>query len=129
MLTFSTPLPLASVTLTRSGAGRLEPTVPTCPSPLSSASVVGASGVAVAVKGTEGSPENTALRVKLPTVGPSVHRVTAYPSTVVIALTGLTTPAPDGTTQVTVRPPTPLPLSSRSRTTSESGSWNPAGAV
>ena len=46
-----------------------------------------------------------------------------------MALTGLTTPAPEGTTQVTVRPPTPLPLSSVSRTTSESGSWKPAGAV
>src|SRR5512143_4073479 len=58
-----------------------------------------------------------------------VQRVTAYPCGVVTALTGSTDPSPLPTTQVTGRPPTPLPLGSTSRTTRESGSWNPAGAL
>ena len=58
-----------------------------------------------------------------------VHRVMANPFTSVTLLTGVTEPALAGTTQVTCRPPMPLPLSSRSRTTRSSATSNPPGAI
>ncbi len=58
-----------------------------------------------------------------------VQRVTANPCGVVTEFTGSTEPSPEPTTQVTARPPTPLSFWSTSCTTSESASWNPAGAL
>src|SRR4051794_41883087 len=58
-----------------------------------------------------------------------VQRVTAKPCGVVTELIGSTDPSPVLTTQVTARPPTAFPFWSTSCTTSESGNWNPAGAL
>ena len=58
--TFSTGLPLASVTLTRSGAGSWAPTLADWWSPLTSSILVGRSELAVPVNATGSTPENTA---------------------------------------------------------------------
>jgi hypothetical protein len=88
-------------------------------------SLVAAPAPAVATNWTEGSPENTALTSFEPAEAPRVHWVWANPVALVVEVTGLTDPAPVPTTQVIAFPPTPLPLSSSSRTTSESASGAP----
>ncbi len=50
------------------------------------------------------------------------------PCASVVLVSGVTDP-PSVTTQFTLRPGTPLPLASCTCTTTESVSWNPAGAV
>src|SRR5207248_2874332 len=92
-------------------------------------SLVASPAPAVAVKGTEGTPEKTALRRFEPAPGPSVHCVLARPFGLVLTVAGLTEPPPVATIQVIGFPPTPLPLASCSRTTSESASGAPAEPV
>src|SRR5689334_1200590 len=85
--------------------------------------------VPVAVNGTGGTPENTALRWFAPCPGPSVQLVWAIPVGLVVTFTGLTVPLPGVTSQLIALPPTPLPLSSTRRTVSESVSVAPACAL
>ena len=93
-------------------------------------SLVAVPAVGVAVNGTEGTPEKTALRrLEAVVLGPSVHCVLARPFGLVLTVTGLTEPPPVATTQVIGFPPTPLPLESSSRTTSESARGAPAAPL
>ena len=93
------------------------------------ASCVASPAWAVAVNGTDGTPENTALIRLDPVFGPKVHRGQASPVGLVVVVAGLAEPPPLPTTQLIALPPTPLPLSSTRRTTSESASCAPTAPV
>ncbi len=123
-----TVLPLASVMATRT-AGVIVAPAPVVTGSWVKASLVADPAWAVAVNGTEGTPENTAFRRLVTAAGPSVHWVLAKPLGLVVAVPGLTDPPPVPTTQLIALPPTPLPLSSTRRTVSESGSAAPAAPV
>src|SRR6266508_1547083 len=82
---------------------------------------------AVAVNGTDGTPEKTAFITLETALGPRVHRVQANPLGLVVVVAGLGEPPPVPTTQLIALPPTPFPLSSTRRTTRESARVAPTG--
>jgi hypothetical protein len=79
-------------------------------------SAAAAPGVAVAVKVTGVRPVRSASSVCGPAVVPRVHVVCASPAASVTARIGVVDPA-EGV-KVTVSPGMPLPMASRTRTTS-----------
>ena len=72
------------------------------------ASFVASPAAAVAVNGTDGTPEKTAFIRLEPAFGPSVQRVQANPLGLVVAVSGLGDPPPVPTTQLIALPPTPI---------------------
>src|SRR6266576_3718716 len=129
-----TGFPLPSVIKTSCGVASVVPTSPLRLSPENFAIVVAAPTVAVAVKVT-GLPDSwgdvVAVSVWVPAVAPSVQVVAAampLPS-VSTGVTGVTLPLPGAAANVTVTPPTGLPLMSRTTTDGAMVTAVPTGAV
>jgi len=112
-VTPATPLPKASVTFTAGRVLAAEPITPFCPSPANAMIAAAAPGVADALKVTLGRLPETAVTVCVSVLlFPSVHVVDTVPSAPVVAVAGLTEPAPPVTANSTGCPATPAPLAS-----------------
>src|SRR5207249_863033 len=132
-LTPPTGLPFASRTITDGSIATAVPAVADWLFPPLSAIELAAPVVPVAVKvtGLPVSPLAVAVSEFGPTVGPSVHDVTAaipFPP-VVTGVVGLTVPPPEATANVTLTPATGFPFASRTITDGSTATAVPAVAV
>jgi hypothetical protein len=120
----------ASTSWTRGCSANASPLVAVAEGWVTSVSLPAAPVVAVAVKttGEPGTPEAEATVLCSPAVGPSVRRIPARPSTPVPTAGAVTLP-PLSAVQETPKPSTGLPAASVARTTSDSASVVPTGAV
>ena len=120
-----TGFPNESVTLATMGNGKTAAAVSACASPLSTMSIAGAPGLAVALNVTGVSAPLDAVTSCAPAVVPSVHMVCASPAASVGTVASLTLPPPPVTAKSTFTPGTGFPNESVTLATMGSGNTAP----